>query len=205
MPRKVSDDEEMMRVAVEAWMRARWPAARIIHELNIAGGTVRLDLASVGDEELRLVEIKSRKDVLDRLPNQIKRAKECAQEVWVCIDEKHQAEFDAKAQKESGWYAIGLLVLKPDGQIVERRQATNRQPDPRRVCDLLWADEMRTHLRAANNMANMVRLTVDEYGLRHIMRKVCIALKARPFPRADAAEGKPPATRFKPSSSGPVN
>lgn len=197
MPRKVSDDEEVMRVAVEAWMKARWPAARIIHELNIAGGSVRLDLASVGDEELRLVEIKSRKDVLDRLPNQIKRAKECCQEVWVCIDDKHQAAFDALANENTGWYAIGLLVLKPDGTLIERRPASNRQPDPRRVCDLLWADEMRTHLRPANNMANMVRLTVDEHGLRHIMRKVCIALKARPFPRADEAVGTPPATRFK--------
>lgn len=196
MPRKASDAEEALRVAVEAWMRARWPAARIVHELNLEAGAQRIDLASVGDEELRLVEIKSAKDVLTRLVAQVKCARECAQEVWVAIDAKHLDKHLAlEEQRDLNWWPIGLLVFR-DGVINERRQATNRQPDPRSVVQLLWSDEMRTHLISSNNQTNMIRRAVDEYGLRHIMRKVCTALKARPFPRADAAVGEPPKTRL---------
>lgn len=197
MPRKASDEEEALRVAAEAWMRQRWPAARIIHELNLEGGAQRIDLVSVGDEELRMVEIKSAKDVLKRLPDQIKAACRCAQEVWVAIDAKHLDKFEA-LQAETrpvGWWSVGVLVMR-DGVLSEKQQAANKQPDPRRVCGLLWSDEMRRHLIASNNQENMIRKTVDEYGLRHIMRKVCLALKARPFPRADAAIGEPPRTRF---------
>ena len=197
MPRKASDAEEALRVAVEAWMRRRWPASRIVHELVLDAGTTRIDLASVGDEELRLVELKSAKDVLKRLPGQIRAATECAHEVWVAIDAKQLDKFNAMKDAEKGvrWWGVGLLVLR-DGVLSETWQATNAQPDPRRVVQLLWSDEMRTHLIDSNNQVNMIRRAVDEYGLRHIMRKVCLALKARPFPRADAAEGKPPVTRF---------
>lgn len=196
MPRQASDAEEALRVAVEAWMRQRWPAARIVHELVLDAGAQRIDLASVGDEELRLVELKSAKDVLKRLPDQIKAARACAQEVWVAIDGKHVEKLEAlEAELRVSWYRIGLLVWR-DGALTERRQASNEQPDPRRVVQLLWSDEMRTHLIASNNQVNMIRRAVDEYGLRHIMRKVCLALKARPFPRADEAVGTPPRTRF---------
>lgn len=197
MPRKASDAEEELRVAVEAWMRARWPAARIVHELVLNGGAQRIDLASVGDEELRLIEIKSAKDVLTRLRDQVKAASACAQEVWVAVDAKHLDKLEAMQSESVGinWWPIGLLVYR-DGVISEKRQARNTQPDPRRVVQLLWSDEMRTHLIASNNQANMIRRAVDEYGLRHIMRKVCLALKARPFPRADKSEGPPPATRL---------
>lgn len=196
MPRKASDAEEALRVAVEAWMRQRWPAARIVHELNLAGGAQRIDLCSVGDEELRMVEIKSAKDVLTRLVAQVKCARDCAQEVWVAIDAKHLAKHEAlEAERDMNWWPIGLLIFR-DGEIHERRQAQNRQPDPREVVQLLWSDEMRSHLISGNNQATMIRRAVDEYGLRHIMRGVCKALKARPFPRADEAVGPPPKTRF---------
>lgn len=196
MPRKASDEEEALRVATEDWMRQRWPAARVVHELNLAGGSQRIDLVSVGDEELRMIELKSAKDVLTRLVDQVKAARECAQEVWVAIDAKHLAKHEAlEAERALNWWPIGLLVFR-DGVLHERRQAQNRQPDPREVVQLLWSDEMRTHLCSGNNQATMIRRAVDEYGLRHIMRQVCLALKARPFPRADAAVGPPPKTRL---------
>lgn len=199
MPRQASPEEEELRQAVEAWMRQRWPAARIIHELVLDDGRVRIDLASVGDEELRLIEIKSAKDVLKRLPTQVRVAHRCAQEVWVAIDAKHAEKLEAleteQARAGDGMWTTGVLIYR-DGKLSEKRQAANQQPDPRRVVGLLWSDEMRTHLLASNNQVNMIRLAVNEYGLRHIMRKVCIALKARPFPRADKAIGPAPATRF---------
>lgn len=168
-----------------------WPAARIVHELVLDGGSVRIDLASVGDEALRLIELKSERDVLDRLPKQMAAAQECAQEAWVAVDGKHLDKVEAlmSDRGDVDWWRCGLLVLR-DGVLSERRQSYPGTPDPRRVVGLLWSDEMRTHLIASNNQVNMIALAVGEYGLRHIMRKVCAALKARPFPRADEAVGQ---------------
>lgn len=80
--------EERIRAKTEALLRERFPTARIIHELVLEQGGVRLDLAAVTADQLVVAEIKSERDQLKRLPDQVKAALRVAQEVWVVVAEK---------------------------------------------------------------------------------------------------------------------
>lgn len=61
-----------MRKIVVPELRRRWPSARIIHELPLRYSTNRVDLAAVTTTEIISVEIKSSKDVSDRLEAQLR-------------------------------------------------------------------------------------------------------------------------------------
>lgn len=73
--------EERIRAKAEALLREVHPDARIVHEFDLFG--VRMDLAAFTEETMILVEVKSERDTLDRLPRQIKFAKDIGGEVWV--------------------------------------------------------------------------------------------------------------------------
>lgn len=81
-----SEAEVRIRDKVVALLRECLPDARIIHEFDLWG--VRMDLAAVTPEEIVLVEIKSERDKLDRLANQVRFAAGLGGEVWVCYHEK---------------------------------------------------------------------------------------------------------------------
>lgn len=61
-----------MRDLIVPRLRARWPGARIIHELPLRYSTNRIDLAAVTPREIVSVEIKSGRDVVDRLEAQLR-------------------------------------------------------------------------------------------------------------------------------------
>ncbi|MEL7525051.1 MAG: hypothetical protein AAFN16_04745 [Pseudomonadota bacterium] len=73
MPTHRSGDVQELRAAVADRLRELRPSARILHEINVAGGTVRLDVTAASPEEIITAEIKSKRDKLDRLPEQLKR------------------------------------------------------------------------------------------------------------------------------------
>lgn len=88
-----SADEEEIRVAVVNRLRELMPAARIVHELNVAGqGSNRIDVAAIGEQAIVGVEIKSRKDVLKRLDEQWAAFSACCHYVIVAAHEKHFVE-----------------------------------------------------------------------------------------------------------------
>src|SRR3546814_18652875 len=62
--------EERIRGKVEAKLRLLFPEARLIHELVLKQGGVRIDLAAVTTARLICIEIKSERDVMTRLPDQ---------------------------------------------------------------------------------------------------------------------------------------
>lgn len=84
-----SEAEERIRAKVEASFRRNWPDARIIHELVLNQGGVRIDLAAVTRDRLYVAEIKSERDVLKRLASQVEVATRVAQQVWVVVAERH--------------------------------------------------------------------------------------------------------------------
>lgn len=90
MPAYRSTEEAEVRDAVVARLRALRPGARIIHEINVAGtGSNRIDVLAVDRAEIIAVEVKSVKDKLDRLPDQIKAMRGVAHHVVSAIHEKH--------------------------------------------------------------------------------------------------------------------
>ncbi|MGY3581377.1 hypothetical protein ACVIGB_000554 [Bradyrhizobium sp. USDA 4341] len=67
-----SAEELDMRDLIVPALRKRWPGARIIHELPLRYSTNRIDLAAVTETEIISVEIKSSRDVIDRLETQLR-------------------------------------------------------------------------------------------------------------------------------------
>lgn len=66
-----SAEEGVMRDIIVARLRLSWPGARMIHELPTRYSSNRIDLAAVTRDEIIAVEIKSSRDVADRLEAQI--------------------------------------------------------------------------------------------------------------------------------------
>ncbi len=61
-----------MRSIIVPELRQRWPNGRIIHELPTRYSTNRIDIAAVTPTEIISVEIKSSRDVCDRLDAQLR-------------------------------------------------------------------------------------------------------------------------------------
>jgi hypothetical protein len=67
-----SAEEIAMRALIVPELRKRYSSARIIHELPVRYSTNRIDLAAVTSTQIVCVEIKSSKDVVDRLEAQLR-------------------------------------------------------------------------------------------------------------------------------------
>ena len=96
MPAYRSDAEGEIRDAVVDKIRTYRPKARIIHEINAlnayAGATCRIDVLVVDRTEIIAVEIKSKKDKLDRLEAQISAMRGVAHRTVVALHEKFLVE-----------------------------------------------------------------------------------------------------------------
>ena len=99
-----SSDEREIRDAVVARLRELVTGARIVHELNVCGtGSNRIDVAAIAPELIVAVEIKSRKDKLDRLDEQWPAFNACCHHVVVAAHEKHfiaHPEINARIRDE---------------------------------------------------------------------------------------------------------
>jgi hypothetical protein len=191
-------------------MRLRWPEARIIHELQLEQGGVRIDLAAVTTDSIAVAEIKSEKDVLKRLRRQIAVAHRVAEEVWVVVAAKHRQDVRDARQWRAGmteeeradYWALSsarfYFETGAEGEIetdVRRRADEGRRClDPRLIWEMMWAEEQALALRrfwGTPAMKPMTRgamraVAVENMTGREIRRACCAALRARSFPRADA-------------------
>lgn len=94
-----SSAELAIRDAVVPRLRQLFPEGRIVHELNTRGqGSSRIDLASISEDKVIAVEIKSEKDKLDRLGHQINDFTRCSDWLIVAAHRKHFADY-----REAGW------------------------------------------------------------------------------------------------------
>lgn len=208
-----SEAEERVRGKAEAMMRRRYPDGRVIHELVLQQGGVRIDLACVTPDRLVVAEIKSERDTLSRLDRQLRRAVAVADEIWVCVAEKH-GQAAAKAwdypsgkdhperhdealrdyRARCGAY---LYIENPMGILsaANYHRPRHHYPDPRLRFDLLWAGEMKDalarHFGGAVFGSKMTRdymtaQAVEFMTGQELRRAVCAQLRGRPFPRADA-------------------
>jgi len=83
-----SNEELAMRALIVPELRKRWPGARIIHELPTRYSTNRIDLAAVTPDRIISVEIKSSRDVSDRLEAQLHAFAPVSHQTIVCLAPK---------------------------------------------------------------------------------------------------------------------
>lgn len=89
-----SNAEERLREKAVDELRRVWPGARVVHELMMEQGGNRLDLAAITGDHLAIVEIKSERDVFDRLRAQLRSALPVARTVWLVIAAKHRTRVE---------------------------------------------------------------------------------------------------------------
>ncbi len=186
---RYSADEEEIRVAVVARLREIMPAARIVHELNVAGtSSNRIDVAAIDRQAIVAVEIKSRKDTLKRLDEQWIAFSRCCHLVVVAAHEKHFIEHREPHWRES--LPAELRLNHPGFENWSRRKSIWRYPRPDRdphgydqpwtfcairdvrkqpqasaMLDMLWAEELRAecsrHRLASGSRRNRPEMIAD--------------------------------------------
>ena len=92
MPAYRSEAETEIRDAVVARLRHYRPGARIMHEVNILRGVHRVDVLAVDPAELIMVEIKSARDTLDRLADQVAAMQACSHIAIAALHRKFMPE-----------------------------------------------------------------------------------------------------------------
>lgn len=202
----MSEAEERLRAKGEAFLRQRYPHARIIHELKLNGGETRIDLAAVMPNRIVLAEVKSERDVLDRLGRQLADALQVTGSVYAFIAGKHGDKLAAACNYGDAYdrqltvslYRVGVFLddgdrLTPRGHDDVDRMGLAHLPNTRALLDLLWAAELKAllthHSLSFTPRATMqftMRVALDNLTGRQIRDGVCRALMGRPFARADA-------------------
>lgn len=184
-----SEAEERIRGKAEAKLRSIFPDARIIHELVLKQGGVRIDLAAVTPTRLVCVEIKSERDVMDRLADQI-AAMRLVCDAWavVCAD-----KWTEECRK-----IAGFIHTCPESHLddppyawsgltgLDRDALKGMCNAPARL-DMLWADELRAigcPIPRANRKLATTYISDSRTG-SEVRIAVCAALRAREFPRSD--------------------
>ncbi|MGF1717870.1 sce7726 family protein [Photobacterium chitinilyticum] len=121
------------------------PDTLVLDELGICLGACRVDIAVVNGS-LHGYELKSAKDNLDRLPNQVKHYAAVMDKVTLVVSDNHYQE----AKKlVPDWWGLKVVTQGARGGIHiahERTEKTNRHIDPLSVSQLLWKEECLTLL-----------------------------------------------------------
>jgi hypothetical protein len=159
MPAYRSEAEAEVREAVVTRLRAIRPTARIMHEINVSSFGNRVDVLAVDRAEIIAVEIKSAKDKLDRLPDQVKAMTGIAHHTFAALHEKFFIEtptnpWRSEYERDGQHY----YLAPPDNRIMrgyevwrypEHPKDRWRNPDPAiqrtlpaNALDMLWRDEL---------------------------------------------------------------
>ena len=207
MPAYRSAAEAEVRDAVISALRILRPSARIIHEINAGTwGPNRIDVLAVDRSEIIAVEVKSAKDKLDRLPDQIKSMSAVAQHVIAALHEKHLVSIDnpkcpdiKKAPKQ----ARGAVVwCYPEAGTERGRSYGVAQWEkpafmpknclPPGSLNFLWRDEL---FRACKDLGVAAKSTTTRPSMmnainwnctgQQISWAICAALRRRPCVEAD--------------------
>ncbi len=195
-----SEQELKLREAVERWGRARWPEARVVHELVMDRGTVRADVAFVQRDHFAAIEIKSSYDETTRLLHQVGMFRLASPEVWIVSADRHRG--DAELIRYL-FPSVGIATSNVDrelGPLPEQFELEVRdEPAPfaprlDAMLHLLWVDELYVEARTARLLqgkgrwthAKLVDLLVKHLERDEIVAAVCRQLRGRDaFWRAD--------------------
>jgi hypothetical protein len=211
-----SSAETAIRDFVVDRLRALFPSARIIHELNVSGqGSNRIDVAAVTTTAVVGVEIKSERDTLKRLEEQWGAFSRCCHFVLIAAHEKHFAEYRSEGRRDDvpsdihlnhpiflGKWNKEKHVWRWPEPVAHRHggfwrfdpfKDVLRQTKAEDLLLMLWADELRSEC-ARHGLAcssritrpDMIREMVWNMTGREIATAVCRQLRARTFAEADS-------------------
>lgn len=208
MPAHRSEAEAEIREAVVAKLRRLRPGARIINEINVLDGRVRVDVMAVDRAEIITVEIKSERDKLDRLPTQLDAMRRTSHTPIAALHRKFMPDPEATLAPRLDFMPYDQLVwwypTAQDMAEAHHPAFTWRDPDPMdhlqkalppEAMSLLHSHEMKTvcaevglSLPPRSNMKSMERFLRWGATGRQITLGICKALRAREW----AAEADPP-------------
>lgn len=183
-------EEQEIRVAVEAWGRARFGDVRIIHELAL--GDRRIDMVFVGLADIVGVEIKGPRDSLSdgRLGEQLREFNFYLPEVWLAVAPRWIKHRDVKRRQNL------LLPTETGIEVVKDKKDGKFRPERdeffcSRLIELLWVDEaariaQRTDVIPGVTLTRepvwkVKRLLARMLSGHEIVKQVCIELRARPL------------------------
>jgi hypothetical protein len=118
----------------------RVPAAIVLDELGLNHGSVRVDLAIVTDR-LQGFEIKSDRDDLHRLPEQIRQFSSALDRITLVVGWRHAV---CALRLVPSWWGVQLVEIVRDGAVKInplRLPEPNPAPDAYSVATLLWRSE----------------------------------------------------------------
>lgn len=118
-----SAEELRMRELIVPELRKRYPAARIIHELPLRYSTNRIDLAAITETEIISVEIKSSKDVTDRLEAQLRGFLPISRRLIVALAPKFNEQLPSKVEhrKHGGLHCTSYVTQRTEAQQIIAR------------------------------------------------------------------------------------
>ena len=216
MPAYRSSAEAEVRDAAVARLRQLRPNARIMHEVNACGFGNRIDVLAVDRAEIIAVEVKSAKDKLDRLPDQVAAMMGCAHHVIAALHDKFWIGADRIKDRSlrSDWTHLPTdadRALSRSNVIVWRFPEIGgshyglynrpwREPDfavtkclPPDAIHMLWAEELRVLCRSLGiSVGSKATMPFCINALRwgatgaQITKGICAALRARRCIEADS-------------------
>lgn len=224
-PHNRSDEELAMRRLMVAMMRTRWPSARIVHELGLRYSTNVIDLAAITEREIIAVEIKSSRDVLDRLEKQVRAfAPICSKVIvalapkWTETKHRESTEQNVQVRRAKNFErhdALGMLDMVGSHHVApwlccaesSRIEAVgwdgdsrNLFPWPVRMLEMLHVAELQQialeqRIGIGSTHAKLVAALCNSMYGRDVARSVCSALRMR---RSSNAMSDPPIGRDQP-------
>jgi len=167
---------------------------RIVEEMGIWNGSVRIDLAVVNGE-LAGYELKSARDTLERLPNQCALYSQVFDRVVLVAADRH---LGSAPEKIPEWWGIIRAHGLDDCVELEtlREPAINPSVDPVQLARLLWREEVIAFLERENRGRGFRNATREKLAV-HIAETTDIArltayvrrcLKDRPARSGEAVD-----------------
>lgn len=203
MPAYRSSAENDVRQEVVAMLRKLRPSARIIHEINIDDRRCRADVLAVTKSEIYAVEIKSEKDKLDRLKDQLKSMRNVAHHVIAAVHEKHITEINGGNNPSLWTHDTWWVYPNKIRNVAETNwipackwrapsQKINTTLPPNAI-SILWRDELAQlceHFKILANsnapMKDLIRLLRWHCNGEELTTGICAMLRQRNCCEADA-------------------
>lgn len=162
--------------------------ARVVEELDVMAGDslARVDISIINGQLLGF-EIKSDRDNLDRLPNQVKVYSRVFDLVTIIAGPKHVCKLDSIVPEYFGIMVAERDLVKGMSLTIERPARLNPEQDAYAVASLLWTNEAKSILQQYGFKGlsklrswELSRKIAESLTLAEVSACVRAALKKRP-------------------------